>query len=93
VHPHVYPPLYADPVAEADYSPSPRTRKVLAQLKAEIAASGQTTKSLAISIGKPYSTFRRYIAGERAIPADDLLDALDGLGVDYATFMRRVGER
>lgn len=76
-----------------DYTPSARTRKVLAQLEAEIAANQMTMKGLAEKMGRPYNTFRRYVKGERALPADDLLDALDALGVGYADFMRRASER
>lgn len=79
--------------AHVEYVPSPRTRRVLAQLEAEIAAHQHSIKSLALKMGKPYVTFRRYVKGERAMPADDLLDALDALGVDYTDFMRRAAER
>jgi transcriptional regulator with XRE-family HTH domain len=76
-----------------DYQPSPRTKKVLAQLEAEMAAHGLTMKDVAEQTGRPYNTFRRYVKGERAMPADDLLDSLDAIGVGYADFMRRAAER
>jgi transcriptional regulator with XRE-family HTH domain len=76
-----------------NYTPSTRTKKVLAQLEAETAAHGFSMKSLALQMGRPYNTFRRYVKGERAMPADDLLDALDALGVSYSDFMRRAAER
>lgn len=93
MYPQRQPPLYAEAVADAEYVPTARTRTVLAQLQAEIAAHQETVKSVALAMGRPYVTFRRYVIGERPMPADDLLDALDVLGLDYATFMRRAGER
>lgn len=93
MYPARQPSPYPGDVTDAEYVPSARTRKILAQLEAEMAAGRHSMKSVALEMGRPYVTFRRYVKGERAMPADDLLDALDVLQVDYATFMRRASER
>lgn len=84
---------YARTVPEAEYVPSARTQKVLAQLEAEIAAQRFSMKTLALQMGTPYVTFRRYVKGERSMPAEILLEALATLEVDPAVFMRRAAER
>lgn len=69
------------------------TRAVIEQLNAEIAAKGQTVKSVAILLGRDYNTYRRYLTGERPLTTSTLWATLEALGVDEAVFMRRARER
>lgn len=66
---------------------------VLDQLNAEIAAKGETVKSVALLLERDYNTYRRYLTGERLLPTTMLWATLDALGVDEGVFMRRARDR
>lgn len=63
-------------------------RAVIEQLRVELAAQRETPKSMARRMGRSYATVRRYFAGERALPLDDLISMLDLLEVPWEKFAR-----
>lgn len=68
-------------------------RAVLEQLNAEASAAGYSIKSLAAAVGKDYSTFRRYLNGERDIPPRLIWQTIDALGVPPEVFTDRARRR
>lgn len=78
-----------DPSAE----PTAAEAALIAQLNAEIAAHGQSARSVAAALGCDYNTLRRWVTGERQIRAVTLLEVLDVLHVDRSVFMARVTAR
>ena len=72
---------------------TPLTEAILDQLRAEISAHGTTVKDTATVMEIDYWTFRKYVKGERDMPLDVLTRALDALGLDYPTFVRRASGR
>ena len=50
-------------------------------------------RSLALEMGEPYQTIRRYLKGERDLPVWVLGQMLTTLNVDAAVFMARAQER
>lgn len=66
---------------------------MLTQLRAEISAADMTVTSVAGALEMDYWTFRKYVKGEREMPLDVLTRALEVLGVDYPTFVRRASGR
>jgi hypothetical protein len=77
----------------ASESPTPFTRAVLAQLKAELGTSDYSMRSLAAAMGEPYGTIRLYIIGERDMPVWALGKILETLSVDPEKFMQRAKDR
>jgi hypothetical protein len=69
------------------------TAAVLAQLNAEIGASGLTVKALALAMNHDYGTVRRYFVGEKQLPIKILWAALAVLDVQVDVFMARAMER
>lgn len=72
---------------------APLTDAILEQLRAEISASETSVKATADTMGMDYWTFRKYVKGEREMPLDVLTRALEVLGLDYSTFVRRASGR
>lgn len=71
----------------------PLTQAALDQLNAEIAARGQTAKSVAGVLEMNYDTFLRYVSGKREMPPDVLNNALDVLHLDAGVFWARAVDR
>jgi ribosome-binding protein aMBF1 (putative translation factor) len=66
---------------------------VVKQIKAEIAAAGLNTKSLAEKLNKDYFTLRRYLTGERKMPLGVFLAIAQALDIDAATLVQRAEQR
>ena len=63
------------------------------QLNAEVAAKGLDVKKLSVALKIDYNTFRRYMNGERPMPMHTFWRALEELGLEEETFVRRARER
>lgn len=66
---------------------------VLAQLNAEASAAGYSVKTLAAAVDKDYSTFRRYMNGEREMPIRLLWQVLEQLDLSVDVFTDRARRR
>lgn len=66
---------------------------LLAQIRAEIAASGKTQGQVADAVGIERATLSRYMSGKRALPLQTFLDISDTLGIPAAHLMRLAEER
>lgn len=69
------------------------TEAILEQLNAEIAARGQSIKSVSAALGYDYNTFRRWMNGEREIKIGTVIEVVDLLHVDRAVFFARATAR
>jgi hypothetical protein len=76
-----------------DRTRHPLTQAALDQLNAEIAARGQTAKSVAAMLDMNYDTFLRYTSGKREMPPDVLNLSLDALHLDAGVFWSRAVDR
>jgi transcriptional regulator with XRE-family HTH domain len=64
-----------------------------AQLKAEITAAGMSMRSMAAALDEDYTTFYRWVTGQRPIKLITVYAILDHIGLDIGTFFTRVQER
>lgn len=68
-------------------------RALIAQVRAEIAASPLSQGKVADAIGIERATLSRYMSGKRALPLQALLDICDTLGIPAGDLMRMAEER
>lgn len=70
------------------------TEAILAQLRAEIAASDHgNMKAVAAEMEIDYWTLRKYLRGEREMPLDVLTRVTTVLGLDLSALASRARER
>lgn len=68
-------------------------RALIAQLRAEIAASPYTQGRVADAVGIERATLSRYMSSKRAIPLQTFLDICDTLGIAAGTVMGLAEDR
>lgn len=73
--------------------PTEFSAKVVAQIKAEMAAGGILLQDLPERTGLSASSLSRYMNGHRDMNLGDVQVIANALGIDYFELMRRAGER
>lgn len=66
---------------------------LIAQIRAEIAASGLSQGDVADAVNIEPASLSRYMTGKRALPLQTFLDICDTLAIPAANMMRLAEER